>query len=131
MKWQFKPGIPIYQQIISTIKAGIAAGDLPPGSRVPPVREMAMEAGVNPNTMQRAFSELERDGLLYSVRTSGRYVTEDPEIRKKLRLEMSGEWIAELCAKLAAIGMSREDILDAVSEQMNGMESTGPERITV
>ena len=64
MKWEFKSGIPIYLQIISLLKMKIAAGELPPGSQVQPVRELAMEAGVNPNTMQRALTQLEQEGLL-------------------------------------------------------------------
>ena len=68
---------PIYAQLIRQIRAGIVSGAFSPGERLPSVRDLAMEAGVNPNTMQRALTELERDGLVYSQRTSGRYVTED------------------------------------------------------
>ncbi len=75
MNWQFSNSAPIYTQLIGQIRAGIVSGALAPGERLPSVRDLAMEAGVNPNTMQRALTELERDGLVYSQRTSGRYVT--------------------------------------------------------
>ena len=77
MNWQFSNDAPIYAQLIGQIRAGIVSGAFSPGERLPSVRDLAMEAGVNPNTMQRALTELERDGLVYSQRTSGRYVTED------------------------------------------------------
>ena len=76
MKWQFSNDAPIYAQLIEQIKVGIVTGAFPPGDRLPSVRDLATEAGVNPNTMQRALAELERDGLVFSQRTAGRFVTE-------------------------------------------------------
>ena len=64
MKWEFNDDTPIYLQIMEHIKTEIASGGLKAGDKIPPVRELAMEAGVNPNTMQKALSELEREGLL-------------------------------------------------------------------
>ena len=77
MKWQFSADAPIYAQLVTQIQVGIVSGAFPPGDRLPSVRDLATEAGVNPNTMQRALTELERDGLVYSQRTAGRFVTED------------------------------------------------------
>ena len=77
MKWQFSNDAPIYTQLIEQIQVGIVAGAFPPGERLPSVRDLATEAGVTPNTMQRALAELERDGLVFSHRTAGRFVTED------------------------------------------------------
>ena len=71
MKWLFSNDAPIYTQLIEQIKVGIVAGAFPPGERLPSVRDLATEAGVNPNTMQRALAELERDGLVFSQRTAG------------------------------------------------------------
>ena len=73
MKWIFKDGIPIYSQIVEQMKLHIASGAYKMGDKLPSVRDLAVEAGVNPNTMQRAFAELERDGLLHSERTRGKY----------------------------------------------------------
>ena len=115
MKWEFKSGVPIYLQIITTLKMKIAGGDLPPGSQVKPVRELAMEAGVNPNTMQRALTQLEQEGLLYTLRTSGRFVTEDTEVLKKMRKTLSEEHIKEMFEALGKLGMSGEEIVDAVA----------------
>ena len=75
MQWKLSDDRPIYVQLMETITAAIASGTLAAGSRLPSVREMAAQAGVNPNTMQRALAELERDGLLYSQRTAGRRAT--------------------------------------------------------
>ena len=77
MKWQFSNDAPIYTQLIEQIKVGIVVGAFPPGERLPSVRDLATEAGVNPNTMQRALAELERDGLVFSQRTAGSFVSED------------------------------------------------------
>ena len=88
MEWQFTNDRPIYLQIAEQIILQIASGSYAPGERLPSVRDFAAQAGVNPNTMQRAFSELERDGLVSANRTAGRSVTEDmmkiEEIRKML-----------------------------------------------
>ena len=115
MKWEFKSGIPIYLQIISLLKMKIAAGELPPGSQVQPVRELAMEAGVNPNTMQRALTQLEQEGLLYTQRTSGRFVTEVKQVLKEMRKSLSEQYVKDLFEALGKIGMNREEIIEAVS----------------
>lgn len=115
MKWEFKSGIPIYLQIISLLKMKIAAGELPPGSQVQPVRELAMEAGVNPNTMQRALTQLEQEGLLYTQRTSGRFVTEDKQVLKEMRKSLSEQYVKDLYEALGKIGMNRDEIIEAVS----------------
>ena len=116
MKWEFKNGIPIYLQIIGQIKRQIVSGELAPGSRIPAVRDLAQEAGVNPNTMQRALTQLEQEGLLYTQRTSGRFVTQEEEIMKQTRMQLSDEYIAELFKHLQQRGLSRDDIVEAVSE---------------
>lgn len=79
MKWQFTEDKPIYQQIVEQVQLKIAAGHLQPGERLSSVRDLAAEAGVNPNTMQRAMAELERLELVYTERTAGRMVTQDAE----------------------------------------------------
>ena len=67
MEWSFRSDQPIYSQLVRRIKQGIVSGELPAGSRLPSVRDLAMEAGVNPNTMQRALQELEREGMVYAA----------------------------------------------------------------
>ena len=122
MGWKFKDGIPIWTQIIDIICQKVVRGDWPPGSKVPAVRELALEAGVNPNTMQRALSEMERDGLLYSERTSGRFVTENEQILKELRETLCREAVQELLAQLRQLGLSREEIRE---ELVRAMQSLG------
>lgn len=116
MEWNFKDGIPIYTQIVDKVKVSIAGGLYEPGAKMPPVRDMALEAGVNPNTMQKAFTQLEREGLLYSVRTSGRFVTEEREVLDNLKKTLSREYINELFESLSRLGMSREEIITAVQQ---------------
>lgn len=115
MKWDFKNGIPIYLQIISILKMQIAGGGLPPGSQIQPVRDLAMDAGVNPNTMQRALTQLEQEGLLYTQRTSGRFVTEDEKVLKEMRKSLSEQYVRELFESLSKIGMDKNEIIEAVS----------------
>ena len=90
----------IYEQVIDNFKELITRGVLEPDSKLPSVRELAMDAGVNPNTMQRAFAELERKGLVYSERTSGRFVTRDERVLEQLHSELSHKYYAELEEKL-------------------------------
>lgn len=106
MEWKFNGEQPVYQQIIATIQGAVLSNDYPPGSRVPSVRELAAAAKVNPNTMQRALSELERQGLLVSAGTSGRYVSKDQDVLQRLRTQRLSE-LAEQCARqFAAYGLS-------------------------
>ncbi|WP_455677703.1 GntR family transcriptional regulator [Sharpea azabuensis] len=116
MKWEFKNGIPIYLQIIAQIKVMIASGELRAGSKIPPVREMAVEAGVNPNTMQRALTQLEQEGLLYTQRTAGRFVSEDENVMKELRKAMSEQYIADMFHNLEKMGMDKQEIIAAVKD---------------
>ena len=94
MHWQITDGRPVWLQLKEQIAKGILTGAYPPGSKLPSVRELAMEAGVNPTTMQRALTELERDGLAYSMGTMGRVVTMDREIIEALR-EASARAVVE------------------------------------
>lgn len=129
MKWQFENGIPIYLQILRKMRTEIASGAYPPGGKLPPVRELALEAGVNPNTMQRAFAELERDGLVFSQRTSGRFVTEDEEALRQIRRSLSEEIINEMCTRLTHLGMDRNEIRAAVDAWAVGNQPPGePEK---
>ena len=77
MPWSFQADTPIYTQLVARLQEQIVSGAYPPGRKLPSVRDLAADAGVNPNTVQRAFAELERLGLIYTQRTSGKFVTED------------------------------------------------------
>ena len=118
MAWNFNDNAPIYLQIVNTLRGNIASGVYPPGSRLPSVRDLALEAGVNPNTMQRALAELERSGLVNSQRTAGRFITEDGSALLALRKSMSEEILTDFIARLRGLGLSGEQILEAVRERL-------------
>lgn len=116
MNWTFKEGLPIYTQLMEQIKTHIASGAFKPGDQMPPVRELATDAGVNPNTMQRALAELEREELLYSVRTSGRFVTDNTEKLEDLQKSLGRSFIEDMFENLHRLGMSNENIITAVQQ---------------
>ena len=104
MTWSFTPDRPIYLQLQELIKLSIVSGLYPPGSKLPAVRDMAIDAAVNPNTLQRALTELEREGLVYAQRTSGRFVTEDEMVIDKVKNDLAIEIVEVFLEKMAAIG---------------------------
>ena len=122
MAWIFKDGIPIYQQIVQIMKVRIASGTYLSGEKIPAVRDLAIEAGVNPNTMQRALSELEREGLVQSERTSGRFVTNDTEVLKNLRDALAIDYIREMAENLKKLGMSPDEIIFAITNYIRGSD---------
>lgn len=86
---EFQSNTPIYLQLIDMLKLQIVSGRLKLGDKLPSVRDLAMEYGVNPNTMQKALGQLEWEKLVYTVRTTGRYVTEDAALIQALRKELA------------------------------------------
>ena len=97
---------PVYQQIMAALRGAILKGELIPGQKVPSVREVAAEAQVNPNTVQRAFSELEREGLLVGGGTSGRTVTTDETVLAAMRQETLQELARECMERFAVFGVT-------------------------
>ena len=117
MNWQFSNDAPIYAQLIGQIRAGIVSGAFSPGERLPSVRDLAMEAGVNPNTMQRALTELERDGLVYSQRTAGRFVTEDHAVIQAAKRDLAQRHIHAFLAAMLRLGYRREEIISLLEQE--------------
>ena len=117
MQWQFSNEMPIYSQLVEQIKIGIVSGMFPPGERLPSVRDLAMEAGVNPNTMQRAMTELERDGLVYSQRTAGRFVTEDHAVIQAAKRDLAQRHINAFLAAMLRLGYGREEIISLLEQE--------------
>ena len=105
---------------MNKIKLRILSGQWAAGERIPAVRELAVEFGVNPNTMQRSLSELERDGLLYSERTSGRFVTEDQAHILRLRDSLAGAVLREFLSRMEGLGCNREEILPLLRRELEG-----------
>lgn len=122
MAWNLASDRPIYAQLLERIQMQIVAGVYQPGDKIPSVRELAAEAGVNPNTMQKALSELERSGLVITLRTSGRVVTEDMDMIKETRKQLAKEQVLEFMKKMKALGFEKEDILLFV-EEMGGNQN--------
>ena len=119
MVWKFNDEQPIYQQIISQIKERIVAGEWKAGSKLKSVRELALEAGVNPNTMQKALAELEREGLVYSQRTAGRLVSDNKEKTDRLQEEMTMECIKTFVAQMEKMGYKKEQIIEMLNKYIS------------
>ena len=117
MEWKFRSDLPIYSQLVEQIKLGIVSGSLLPGERLMSVRDMATEAGVNPNTMQRALQELERDGMVYSQRTSGRFVTENLQVIERAKKKLAEEQTRGFLEAMKKLGYRREEILTLLKEK--------------
>ncbi len=121
MAWSLNSDRPIYAQILEVIQIRIISGVYKPGEKIPSVRELAAEAGVNPNTMQKALTELERSGLVMAVRTSGRMVTEDMEMIRQTREQLAREQVQEFIDRMEKLGFSREEVRRLL-EQEEGHE---------
>ena len=106
MNWKFVGDRPVYQQIMALIRGGILTGELSPGQKIPSVRDLAAQAQVNPNTVQRALTELEREGLLVSGGTSGRRVTEEEAILEEMKEQTIAELARECAEKFRVFGLS-------------------------
>lgn len=117
MEWKFRSDLPIYSQLVEQIKLGIVSGSLLPGERLMSVRDMATEAGVNPNTMQRALQELERDGMVYSQRTAGRFVTENMQVIERAKKKFAEEQIHGFLEAMKKLGYQREEIFALLKEK--------------
>ncbi len=110
MAWELRNDRPIYLQLMEELKIRIISGIYVSGSKIPSVRELASEAAVNPNTMQKALSELEREGLVFTNRTSGRFITEDKDMIEKMRMNLAKEQLATFLAQMEQLGFSKEEI---------------------
>ena len=117
MEWIFRSDVPIYTQLVSQMTMAILSGEYPPGSRLPAVRGVAAQAGVNPNTMQRAMAELEQSGLIYSQRTSGRFVTDDGAVIEEARLRLARRQAEAFWDGMSRLGYDRARALEILKEQ--------------
>ena len=108
MNWKFTGERPVYQQIMATIRGAILTGEWCPGQKIPSVRDLAAQAQVNPNTVQRALTELEREGLLVSGGTNGRTVTQEQSVLSAMRDEALQELARECLEKFRVFGLTPE-----------------------
>ena len=118
MDKKLKENMPIYVQIMNRVREAIAAGELKPGDKIASVRDLAADFEVNPNTMQRALTELEREGLLLSERTQGRYVTSDAKAIGELRKDIARQVADSFRREMAALGFNEEEMMDFFRERL-------------
>ena len=123
MDWKLDDSRPIWPQLSQQLARRIIAGVYPPGSRLPPVRELAAEAGVNPNTMQRALAELERDGLVYSQRTAGRFVTEDNTMINAAKRSLAERHVKTFLEAMLRLGFRKDEIISLIEQELGEEEA--------
>lgn len=114
MPWDLDENLPIYLQLTDELEKRIMNGTYPPGSRLPAVRELAAEAGVNPNTMQRALAQLETGGLIHTQRTSGRFLTDDREKIARLRQTAARRRIREFLRNMQELGIGKAEACELI-----------------
>lgn len=118
MTWELKSDRPIYAQLVEQIELAIISGSYHAGERLPAVRDMASAAGVNPNTMQKALTELERKGLVYTQRTSGRFITEDEQMIHRLKDLLAKMQIEDFFEKMCSLGYTKQETLLLLESMM-------------
>ena len=118
MAWDLDADRPIYAQLVERIQMQIVSGYYPPGGRLPSVRDLAAVAAVNPNTMQKAFAELERSGLIVTQRTNGRTVTEDEELITNIKSSLAKEQVRSFFEKMKELGYTERDVVKLLEQQI-------------
>lgn len=120
MPWTLDNDRPIYVQIMERIQMDIISGVYHAGDKLPSVRDLSAQAAVNPNTMQKALSELERNGLLHSQRTSGRFITEDKDMLQQLKQSLASEHIKDFINKMKSLGFKEDELESLLMEVLRG-----------
>jgi DNA-binding transcriptional regulator YhcF (GntR family) len=113
---EFNNSISIYVQIMDEIKRWIISGKLKGGDKLPAVRELAIELKVNPNTVQRMYQELESEGIVYSQRGIGRFVTEDKDKIKYLKINFSHAVISAFMEEMQSLGFQNDEIISMIKD---------------
>ena len=114
---------PIYEQVMDSLRRLVVSGAIQPGEQLPSVRDLALEAGVTPTPMQRALSELEREGLVYSQRTAGRFITDDRQLLQNLSREQADAQVRAMLQAVRALGYDGPAILGLVQRALEETES--------
>ncbi len=116
MKWAFTTDRPIYAQLVEQMTFAVVSGEYRAGDKLPSVRDLAQEAAVNPNTMQKALAEMERQGMLYTQRTAGRYVTEDVAMIQQIKTKLAEQQVADFLAQMGKIGLTKDEIIALIQQ---------------
>ena len=122
MPWELDNDRPIYLQLMERIQQDIVSGIYKPSDRLPSVRDLAVEAAVNPNTMQKALSELERSGLVYSQRTSGRFITEDTQLLDEMKTSLASEHSQQFLEKMKQLGFQKEETAALIQKALKEVD---------
>lgn len=117
MAWKFTGDRAVYLQIAERIEKAVLSGVYLPGEQIPSVRQLALEAAVNPNTVQHAFTELENQGIILSQGTQGRFVTEDVETIEACRKEMAQRYVQSFLRDIEQLGISQEQAITMIKEE--------------
>lgn len=120
MAWELDSDRPIYAQLVERIQMEIVSGYYLPGGKLPSVRELAAEAAVNPNTMQKAFTELERSGLIITQRTNGRTVTEDTSLINGIRERLANYHLEQFFGNMKELGYTKKEVIQLVEKSFEG-----------
>lgn len=123
MPWDLNSDKPVYLQLMERIQRNILSGVYHPGDRLPAVRELASEAAVNPNTMQKALQELEQSGLVYAQRTNGRYITDDITMIDKMRDSLAKEETKRYFNAMEKLGLTPERIREIMNSYQEEEQS--------
>ncbi|MUT66235.1 GntR family transcriptional regulator [Paenibacillus sp. NEAU-GSW1] len=125
MTMTFDNNQPIYLQIMNYMKRQIIVGKLKPGDKIDSVRELAAELQINPNTIQRTFQELEREGIVETRRGLGRYVTSEEATIMTIKKEMAGDLLDRFVQGMKELGFESNDIVSIVAEAVTGSDAKG------
>ena len=120
MAWELDSDRPIFIQIVERIQMEIISGKYSPGDKLPSVRDLAAVAAVNPNTMQKALTELEGSGLIYAVRTSGRFITEDESKIASERSRLAGQRIEEFLRQMGDLRIGKQEVIELIRQARTG-----------
>ncbi|MCM1524925.1 MAG: GntR family transcriptional regulator [Ruminococcus sp.] len=115
MHWDFSSNMPIYLQIAERLEIMIASGMIAPGEKLMSVRDLAIQAQVNPNTVQKAYGELERMGIVCSKRTAGRFVSDDPQIPEQIKGGFAQKLTARFLGVMDRLGYTKEDVSEMIA----------------
>jgi len=128
MPWEFNDRAPVFIQIADKIRIDIVAGKYPSDGQIPPVRQLAFEISVNPNTVQRALTQLEEEGLLYAKGTAGRYVTSDNTVLDAAKKRIKQQALSRALEELRELGITYDELIDYIRQQPDNKEENRHER---
>lgn len=117
MAWNFAPDRPVYIQLAERIRNSIIAGEYPAGGQIPTVRQLALTAAVNPNTVQHALAELEVEGLIVTSGTLGKFVTDNPEIIEVCRKRQARMLVKSFVKSAARMSISKSELISMIEEE--------------